>query len=166
MRTRQTIFRNLVAAALCCATVGLAPGAVAQAMPDEAARSARNALEAKNLQLVLAFSEAVFDRHDMSVAERYVADNYVQHNPHVADGKAGFMAFFKAMAAQHPNGRSTIVRYAVNGDLVWTHVHVLDPGKDEVVLVNIFRVADGMIVEHWDVVQPVPGKSANPNTMY
>lgn len=166
MRTEQTVFRNLVAGALCVATVGLASGAVAQAAPDRAAKSEHDAVEAKNLQLVLAFSEAVFNRHDMSVAERYVADNYVQHNPHVADGKAGFMAFFKAMVAQHPNGHSTIVRYAVNGDLVWTHVHVVDPGKDNIVLVNIFRVADGLIVEHWDVVQPIPEKSANTNTMY
>lgn len=145
-------------------------GAALQGAPLPAAgtsaAASHHALEQKNLKLVLDFSEAVFNRHEMSWAERYIPENYIQHNPLVADGRAGFIAYFKKMAALHPDSHSVILHSTVDGDLVWTHVHVSEPGKPGVVLVNIFRVANGMIVEHWDVVQPIPVTSANSNTMY
>lgn len=125
------------------------------------------AQEQKNLAMVLAFSEAVFNQHDMTVAEKMLTEDYVQHNPRVPNGRKGFIDFFKGFAASRPNFKSTILRSAASGDLVWTHVKVSDgSGKGDTVLVNIFRVVNGKIAEHWDVVQPVPETAANGNGMF
>lgn len=148
--------------------LGMAAPAVAKvkAVPS-AARAATATQEQKNLALVLKFSEAAFNQHDADVAGPMLAENYIQHNPRVPDGRAGFLQFMKATASARPNFKSTILRSTASGDLVWTHVKIGDgSGKSDIVLVNIFRVADGKIAEHWDVVQPVPETSANGNTMF
>ncbi len=123
--------------------------------------------ERQNLTLVLKFSEVAFNLHDADVAAAMLTEDYIQHNPRVPNGRAGFIQFLKASAAARPAFKSTILRSAASGDLVWTHVKVSDgSGKGDVVLVNIFRVANGKIAEHWDVIQPVPETSANGNTMF
>lgn len=125
------------------------------------------AQEQQNLAFVLKFSEIAFNRHDFDAAAAMVTEDYIQHNPRVPDGRAGFIQFLKASAAARPNFKSTILRSAASGDLVWTHVKVSDgSGKGDMVLVNIFRVTNGRITEHWDVVQPVPDSSANGHTMF
>lgn len=154
----------LALAALCV----LQPAASAAAEPAAAAASHRDlAQEARNLALVLEFSEAVFNRHDLSVAERLLAEDYIQHNPRMASGRAAFVAYFTGMMASRPTVRSQTVRTATSGDLVFVHAHSSDgSGKGDLAIVNIYRVANGKIAEHWDVVQPVPENAANTNTMF
>ena len=121
----------------------------------------------QNRALVLYFSEQVFNKHDMAVAERFLSDGYIQHNPNLPTGKAAFIKFFTEMATARPNLHSEIIRSAVDGNLVYTHVRTSDgtPGGT-VAIVNIFRVENDKIVEHWDVVQAVPPTAANTNTMF
>jgi predicted SnoaL-like aldol condensation-catalyzing enzyme len=139
--------------------VPLAPAA-AQATRD-AAR------EERNRQLVIEFYEAIFVRHDLSVAERMLAEDYIQHNPRVATGRAAFIAAFTRIFADNPAARSRIVRSATDGDLVFLHVHAKsNPDDRGRAIVDIFRVANGRIAEHWDVIQPVPETAANGNTMF
>ena len=122
-----------------------------------------------NLQIVTDFWNGFFNRHDMSYADKYLAAPYKQHNPAVADGVEAFKAVFTPLFAQKEfkDFTAVVVRAAVEDDLVYLHNHkkmnARDPGK---AAVDIFRVVDGKIVEHWDVIQPVPDKSANPNTMF
>lgn len=150
--------------ALGTGTAGSA-GAGAKVVPKQASGAA--SVEQRNLALVLQFSEAAFNRHDVDSAAPMLTDDYIQHNPRIPNGRAAFIQFIKASAAARPNARSTILRSAASGDLVWTHVKVSDgSGKGDIVLVNIFRVADGKIAEHWDVIQPVPDATANTNTMF
>ncbi len=82
----------------------------------------------------------------------------------VADEKiALFTEHFKA----DPEARSTIVRSAADGDLVFLHVHSTSNPQDRgSAIVDIFRVDHGKIAEHWDVIQPVPEHAANDNTMF
>ncbi|OWQ48910.1 hypothetical protein CDL60_03225 [Roseateles noduli] len=122
--------------------------------------------EEANRALVVDFYDRFFNRHDIASA-RVVADSYRQHNPDVPDGKAPFVSYFSGFFKEHPTSTSRIVRSATSGDLVYLHVHFkVEPTDRGQAVVDIFRVADGRIVEHWDVVQDVPEKAANKNTMF
>ena len=121
----------------------------------------------RNRKLVVEFYDSFFNTHDVDRAAVVVADHYRQHNPEVPDGKAPFVSYFKGYFKENPASRARIVRSAADGDLVWLHVHSTNGAKDRgTSVVDIFRVKDGKIVEHWDVIQAVPAQSANSNTMF
>jgi predicted SnoaL-like aldol condensation-catalyzing enzyme len=125
------------------------------------------ALEDANKKLVLEFYEKVLNQKDVDAASKYVSENYIQHNPRVPDGLAALQGFVREMKRSTPESRSTVKRAIAEGDLVVLHSHVQrNPGEKGAALVDIFRVANGMIVEHWDVIQPVPETSANSNSMF
>jgi len=124
------------------------------------------AREAANRQLVLTFYERFFNQHDISAAS-VIVDDYRQHNPFVPDGKAAVVAYFTQYFKENPQARSRIVRSVAEGDLVWLHVHATQtPDDSGRAVVDVFRVQDGRIVEHWDVIQAVPAQPANNNTMF
>ena len=84
-----------------------------------------------------------------------------------AEGPEGLRAFLGFLKEKFPNSRSEIKRVFADGDYVILHVHaVREPGTRGNAIVDIFRLEDGKIVEHWDVVQPIPEKAANPNGMF
>lgn len=161
---RRTLLSAILALAL---GTGTAVATRVDAKGGPAPQHEDSALEQRNLALVLKFSEAAFNQHDVAVAAPMLTEDYIQHNPRVPNGRAGFIQFLKASAAARPDFKSVILRSAASGDLVWTHVRVSDgSGKGDIVLVNIFRLAGGKIAEHWDVLQPVPETSVNGNTMF
>ena len=123
--------------------------------------------EDANKALVLAFYDAAFSKLDADEAARYLAPGYIQHNPEVANGIAPLQDYVRWIRANTPQSRASIKRVLADGDLVMLHVHSQDkPGERGVAVVDIFRVADGKIAEHWDVIQPVPAQDANGNGMF
>jgi predicted SnoaL-like aldol condensation-catalyzing enzyme len=123
--------------------------------------------EEANRQAVLQFYEAGLNRKDAAAALEYVGDQYVQHNPNAADGRAGFSQFIGFLREKYPNSHSTIVKSFVDGDYVILHVHaVREPGTRGNAIADIFRLENGKIVEHWDVTQAVPEKTASGNPMF
>jgi predicted SnoaL-like aldol condensation-catalyzing enzyme len=123
--------------------------------------------EERNRDLVVRFYDRFFNAHDMAAADDMLSEDYVQHNPNIATGRAAFVDFATRRFAESPQSHSTIIRSAVDHDLVYLHIHSLDRRGDKGrAIINIFRVKDGKIVEHWDVVQPVPENSANQNSMF
>ena len=128
---------------------------------------AASAQEEANRAAVLAFYEKGLNQKDADAALAHVGDRYVQHNPNAADGPDGFRKFIGFLREKFPNSHSEIKRSFVDGDYVTLHVHaVREPGTRGNAIVDIFKLEDGKIVEHWDVVQPIPENPANNNTMF
>ncbi|SEM56136.1 nuclear transport factor 2 family protein [Bradyrhizobium sp. OK095] len=131
------------------------------------AAMAGSAREEANRTAVLAFYEKGLNQKDVDAALAYVGDRYVQHNPNAADGPDGFRKFIGFLREKFPNSHSEIKRSFVDGDYVILHVHaVREPGTRGNAIVDIFKLENGKIVEHWDVVQPIPENPANNNTMF
>ena len=122
----------------------------------------------QNRNIVLDFYQGVFQKHHVKAyADRYIGDQYIQHNPYVPDGKAPFVDYFTQYFQDNPTAQSTIKRAIADGDLVVLHVHSKENDQDQgKAIVDIFRVENGKIVEHWDVIQDIPEQSANQNSMF
>ena len=151
------IVRSAAIVAASVLTLSLASGAaMAGSAQEEANRSA-----------VLAFYEKGLNQKDVDAALAYVGDRYTQHNPNAADGPEGFRKFIGFLREKFPNSHSEIKRSFVDGDYVILHVNaVREPGTKGNAIVDIFKLENGKIVEHWDVVQPIPDNPANNNTMF
>jgi predicted SnoaL-like aldol condensation-catalyzing enzyme len=117
---------------------------------------------------VIAFYEMMFnDCQPRQAIERFVGDDYIQHNPHVEGGKEGFISYFERMTREWPGKRVTVKRAVAEGEFVVLHCHQHWPGDHDYAGIDIFRInEDGKIVEHWDVLQILPETSANPNGMF
>jgi predicted SnoaL-like aldol condensation-catalyzing enzyme len=120
-----------------------------------------------NKKAVIDFYEKALNQKDFDAAAKYFGPRYIQHNPGAPDGIEGFKAFITMRKEKSPNAKSDIKRVFAEGDFVILHVHsVREPGERGVAIVDIFRLENGKIVEHWDVVQPIPEKTANNNGMF
>lgn len=122
----------------------------------------------KNKKIVIDFYQGVFQKHQVKTyADKYIGDTYIQHNPYVENGKAPFINYFTEYFKKNPSAKNSIKRVIAEGDLVMLHVHSTQNSKDRgQAIVDIFRIKNDKIVEHWDVIQNIPEKSANSNSMF
>lgn len=121
-----------------------------------------------NKQIVREYTDLAFnERKPEEAVAKYIGRYYRQHNPGAGDGAVPFVGFVKWFARTYPSFRIDLKRIIAEGDLVVTHSHLVhEPGDRGQAVVDIFRLENGKIVEHWDVVQQVPESSANNNTMF
>jgi predicted SnoaL-like aldol condensation-catalyzing enzyme len=119
-------------------------------------------------QVVTNFMTEFYIRKNVRLAfETWVDPGYVQHNPMAATGRDAAIAFLEPFFTNNPGMRYEIHRIIADGNLVAVHAHGQMSADDRgMAVVDILRVQGCRVMEHWDVVQPVPAQSANPNTMF
>ncbi|WP_299807036.1 ester cyclase [Tardiphaga sp.] len=136
-------------------------------MAGSAASAADAATMEANKKAVLEFYDKGLNQKDYDAAAKFLGPRYVQHNPNAQDGPEGFKAFLAFLREKFPDSHSDIKQVFADGDYVILHVHaVREKGTRGNAIIDIFKLENGKIVEHWDAVQPIPEKSANTNTMF
>lgn len=121
----------------------------------------------QNKENAIAFYRTAYLGEPQKAIELYVGNEYIQHNPDVADGKQGFIDYFNRMQEEYPDKSIEFVRCIAQGDLVALHTHQTWPGNDEYITMDFFRFDNsGKICEHWDAIQQIPKEIKHGNTMY
>jgi predicted SnoaL-like aldol condensation-catalyzing enzyme len=114
------------------------------------------------------YKKALFEGRVEDAFRLYAVPTYRQHNPLIEDGMEGVKKFVTWIMSNHPDARGEIKRVFADGDHVILHSHwhgLSDNPRGEAV-VDIFRLEGGKVLEHWDVIQPIPETSANANTIF
>jgi len=120
-----------------------------------------------NKEIATEFLHAIVNAKDYDAASKYLGSWYTEHDPEGADGPTGLKAYIQFLRDNFPNSHVEIKRVIADGDYVILHVHsILTPGTRGQAIVDIFRLAKGKVIEHWDVTQEIPEKSSNPNGMF
>jgi predicted SnoaL-like aldol condensation-catalyzing enzyme len=147
--------------------IALTLAAATLALTALAASVADAQQQEQNKKAVVEFYDKAINQKDFEAASKYMGSRYTQHNPNAADGPEGLKAFLGFLKEKFPASRSEIKRVLADGDYVILHVHaVREPGTRGNAIIDIFKLENGKIVEHWDVVQPIPEKAANTNGMF
>lgn len=134
---------------------------------EQRAMDAGPSQEERNKEMVIKFYNAAINDKDFEAASAYLGDKYIQHNPLAADGPEGLKAFLDFAKANLGTFKVEIKQAFADGDYVILHVHAKrDPDDRGSAVMDIFRLENGKVVEHWDVIQPIPETSANDNTMF
>ena len=132
-----------------------------------AAHAADAAQMEANKKAVVEFYDLAINQKNFEAASKFLGPRYTQHNPRAADGPEGLKAFLAFLREKFPDYHSDIKRVFADGDYVILHVHnIPTPGSRGNAIVDIFKLENGKVVEHWDVRQEVPEQAANNNTMF
>ena len=118
-----------------------------------------------NKKTVAGFYQELFGDKEVNAIDKYIGETYIQHNPSVADGKEALKQAVTQWFKGAPKERIDIQHLSAEGNLVYIHTKS-KRGTTTVSTIDIFRFENGKIVEHWDVGQDVPEKSANPHPMF
>jgi predicted SnoaL-like aldol condensation-catalyzing enzyme len=119
-------------------------------------------------EVVIAFEKMAFDDRNPSEAMlKYASDDFVDHNPNIRGDRLSAIEHLNRLDWSKSGPQRRVVNLVVDGDIAMIHHHLIrNPGDIGIAAVDIFRVKDGKIVEHWDVLQAIPEKSVNPRPMF
>lgn len=121
----------------------------------------------KNRKIIEAFADVFYRQKDVEKAfNEYVAENYIQHNPNILDGREAAITALKPKFS-NPDAIFDIKRIIVDGNMAVIHLHGrMNKTHAGGAVADIYRLDNGKIVEHWDVLQPIPNKAVNPHPMF
>jgi predicted SnoaL-like aldol condensation-catalyzing enzyme len=122
-----------------------------------------------NKKLVQDFEEVAWNQHDVEKALTYLSPNYKQHNPYFADGVTGFKDGLSGLVAANPNLTIEIKKIFAEGEYVFIQKYAVLDSKAQTgkkAIMDIYKIEDGKIAEHWDVIEDIPEEPKNTNTMF
>lgn len=161
------MIRKSILGALLLALCSLWACSHAPASGEASAALQQTSQEEQNKKTVLAFYQAAINDKDFEAASVYMGEDYIQHNPMAATGPQGLKAFMDFARQQMPGFQVEFKRVLADGDYVVVHCHATNgPGDRGSAVMDIFRLEGGKVVEHWDVIQPIPEAPMNQNTMF
>jgi predicted SnoaL-like aldol condensation-catalyzing enzyme len=147
---KKALFAILVASVAVCAGGARADGA---------------AMSPKDV--VNAFDQMAFvDHKPVEAIKLYFSPDVIEHDPTTPNGRDAIIAYMQRRNWTSNKMRDIIDHVIAEGDLVVVHHRVVQDGQPDLAAIDIFKVEHGQVVEHWDVLQPVPKTSANNNTMF
>ena len=120
----------------------------------------------QNKKIVVEFYQKLFGDKDLSVIDQYITEDYIQHNPIAADGRQALKDIANKWLANQPKTIVDFQKVVADSDLVILHIKTKSYTGKDVSLIDMFRLKNGKIVEHWDIMQEVPDQSANPHPMF
>ena len=127
---------------------------------DHAARTAATRT------LITEFARLFYLERDVRAAfETFVAPGYLQHNPGLPDGRDAAIAALAPMFAD-PDFHADLKRVLADGDYGLIHLHGYRGDESGGAVMDLYRVAGGRIVEHWDVIQPFPAAARNDHPLF
>jgi len=137
-------------------------------MTIQTSSRAKTPQEEQNLKTVIDFYRIVLNDQNWDRVAEFVDPGYIQHKPEVADGIPGLLTFMHWVYENSPSHSVHLVRALVDGDYVTLHVNVKNAVEAaDLAVMDIFRLKDGKLIEHWDVARPVPTEGLlNDNTMF
>ncbi|MBI2784787.1 MAG: ester cyclase [Legionella longbeachae] len=120
-----------------------------------------------NKAVVTAFYNELINQKNFETASQYLGTHFIQHNPMVVDDVDGLRAFVEFLRNKFPDAHSEIKKIFAEGDYVMVHVHsIREPGTAGRAIFDLFKLQNGKIIEHWDVIQDIPVESKNTNGMF
>ncbi len=112
-------------------------------------------MEEKNKEVIRKFYQEFFNDHIVESADKYVREDYIQHNPGVDQGREALKSAFAEKFEAHPEFALRIQMLIAEKDMVAVYLKNVGPkGETRCRVVDIYRLQDGMLAEHWDVLQP------------
>ena len=121
--------------------------------------------EANKLLVTTAY-QRIFGDLDITGVDAYLSADFIQHNPTTADGPEGVKALVQMLITQGvPKQKCTFKHVVAEGDIVFLHSRYEMAGK-EWRFIDIYRIANGKLAEHWDAMMPMPDVRGNNNPMF
>lgn len=112
-------------------------------------------MEEKNKEVIRKFYQEFFNDHIIQSADKYVREDYIQHNPGVEQGRESLKSAFADKFVSDPDFHLDIKMLIAEKDMVAVYLKNVDPqGNTKCRVVDMYRLEDGMLAEHWDVLQP------------
>ncbi len=162
------VIMKTLAGALLVSAIAATGAVAADKKQDDKAIVQQHKLTEANKALVMKAYQELFGDHDLTAVDRYWTEDYIQHNPTMTDGREAVKQFLEKMGITHwPKQKVEFKRVIAEGNMVM--LQVVQPKTDatpEMVVIDIFRVENGKIAEHWDVMQAVPAETVNKRKMY
>ncbi|MGK2860855.1 MAG: nuclear transport factor 2 family protein [Chitinophagaceae bacterium] len=119
-----------------------------------------------NKQIATTAYQRIFGDLDVTAVDDYMSEDFKQHNPTIADGPEGVKALVQMLASQGiPKQKIAFKHVVAEGDIVFLHSRYEMAGK-EWRFIDIYRVANGKLAEHWDAMMHMPDEPANNNLMF